>query len=337
MRTHILTAISACLVILTPAAAQETPSAAPMREIARGVHMLPGAFYENRGPDGNTIIFDAPRGLVVVDTGRHPWHSDAILAYAQARGRPIAAIVNSHWHLDHSTGNRRLTARFPDAQVYTSNAIDRALAEDGFLRRSEQSIRTRLEDPNLSAIAREEAEKSLATMAAADTLRPDVALAQSGRMRIGGRRFDVHVAERAATDADVWLYDRRSRVVVLGDLVTMPGPFLDTACPDQWRTALDQIWAVPFRVAIPGHGEPMTREDFDVYRLAFSAYLDCAASDAEASVCGERWAEAVASLSGDENSLSLTSQNARDTAQAYVGFLRRNGGSAPDCLNRMTQ
>lgn len=306
--------------------------AAPVRTLASGVIMLPGAFYENRGPDGNTVIFDAPHGLVVVDTGRHPWHSDAILAFAAARRRPIAAIVNTHWHLDHSSGNRRLTARYPDVRLFTSSAVERAISEGGFLARSLASARTRAADAALSGVSREETEKSIATMEDGDSLRPDQPLDASSRRRIAGRRFDVHVTDGAVTDADVWLYDRRTRIAVIGDLVTMPGPFFETACPNRWRAALDLVWAVPFRVAIPGHGEPMTREQFNAYRLAFGVYMDCVASDAEASVCAAGWTAGISSLSGDDSSLNLTQQNARDTAQAYVGFLRRNGGKSPDCL-----
>ena len=63
-----------------------------------------------QGPDGNTIVLDAPKGLIVVDTGRSPMHAQKILDYAKARGRPIAAILNTHWHLDHTTGNADLRA-----------------------------------------------------------------------------------------------------------------------------------------------------------------------------------------------------------------------------------
>ena len=82
-------------------------------------------------------------------------------------------------------------------------------------------------------------------------------------MRLAGRRLDVHVTAGAVTDADVWLYDRRTRVAVLGDLVTFPSPFFETACPNAWRAALDEVWATPFRIAVPGHGAPMTREQFN--------------------------------------------------------------------------
>jgi hypothetical protein len=61
--------------------------------IATGVWMIPGGIPSNREPDGNTYIFDAPNGLIVMDTGRHKWHRQAILDFAKARGRPIAAVV----------------------------------------------------------------------------------------------------------------------------------------------------------------------------------------------------------------------------------------------------
>ena len=64
-------------MLLATELAAQPPAAPPVRELAAGVHLQPGSFEAGRGPDGNTIIFDAPEGLVVVDTGRHVWHSDA--------------------------------------------------------------------------------------------------------------------------------------------------------------------------------------------------------------------------------------------------------------------
>src|SRR6266481_2385674 len=55
------------------------------REVAQGVWLIAGAIIPNREPDGNTVIFDAPEGLIVVDTGRHEWHRRAILAVSPTR------------------------------------------------------------------------------------------------------------------------------------------------------------------------------------------------------------------------------------------------------------
>src|SRR4051812_26929901 len=93
---------------------------------AEPYHFIPGRVpLDWQGPDGNTVVLDAPKGLIVVDTGRSPMHARAILDYAKQRGRPIAAIVNSHWHLDHTTGNADIRAVYPEAEVYASTAIRR--------------------------------------------------------------------------------------------------------------------------------------------------------------------------------------------------------------------
>ena len=66
-------------------------------------------------------------------------------------------------------------------------------------------------------------------------------------------------------------------------------PFMDTACPDGWRTALGHIAAVPFRTLVPGHGAVMMRADFTRWRAAFDALLDCAGSSAKRQTCIDGW------------------------------------------------
>ena len=313
------------------ALAAGTAAASEPQEIAPGVFLLRGAIVPERGPDGNTVIFEAPDGLVVVDTGRHAWHSDAILAFASARKLPIGAIVNTHWHLDHSSGNGRLRAAHPRARVYTTAAIDRALADDGFLARNLAGARPLLEDPKLSDIRKEEVKIFVATMEERDVLRPDVVVSQSGAMTIAGRSFDVRVTDGAVTDADLWLIDGASGVAVIGDLVTFPSPFFETACPDQWRESLEDVRASGFRSAIPGHGEPMSPEEFGAYRDAFAVFIACVNSDAKPAECASGWADGTARFFGDDGKQR---QAATQYAEYYVGLLRENGGRSRDCRAR---
>jgi hypothetical protein len=180
----------------------------------------------------------------------------------------------------------------------------------------------------MPAVQREEIQIFLDTMAQSQTLRPVVVVDRSQRMRLAGRRFDVHVTNGAVTDADVWLYDRRTRIAVIGDLVTFPAPFFETACPQRWREALDEVWATPFRTVIAGHGEPMTRNQFNTWRTAYGAFIDCAGGDTEAGACALAWAQATAAFNTDD----LSQRRATGMAEYYVGYLRENGGKSPDCL-----
>jgi glyoxylase-like metal-dependent hydrolase (beta-lactamase superfamily II) len=247
----------------------------------------PGHIDLDRGPDGNTVIFDAPEGLVVVDTGRHPEHAQAILDHAKKVGKPVAAIANSHWHLDHTTGNRDLLATYPQASLIATNAVEGALA--GFLARGRANAAQRLADPQLSADERARTERAVAAMDDRRAMVPADPVLHDGPAVIAGRRFELHVAWLAATEADLWLVAPDEGVAVVGDLVVAPSPFFDTGCEEGWTRALAAIDAAEWTTLIPGHGAPMTRADFTRWLTAFGNWLDCAKSDKSVAACTDGW------------------------------------------------
>src|SRR5207249_763196 len=187
-----------------------------------------------------------------IDTGRHATHRRKIEIFAEQRHTPIVAVINSHWHLDHVSGNIELRKAYPGMKVYGSDAIDEALR--GFLAKSAESLRRMLATEKLNPVERDEMATDLATIEAGDGLKPDVVLRGAETIAIGGRKLQTHVAKNAATAGDVWVFDPSSGVVFVGDLVTFPAAFLDTACSDGWKKALAEIDRVPFRIVAPGHG-----------------------------------------------------------------------------------
>ena len=92
--------------------------------------------------------------------------------------------------------------------------------------------------------------------------------------------------------------------------------------------SLDDVWATPFATAIPGHGPPMSRREFDTYRQAFGKFVACVRSDAAPPECASTWTDGIAPLLGDD---AARRKAATDNAGYYVGYLRNNGGKAPDC------
>lgn len=274
-------------ILLTAALAASASESAP---IADGVVLVPGGFVPGSQPDGNSVVFRAPDGYVVVDTGRHAAHTARVLE--RAAGAPLVAVVNTHWHLDHVGGNAKLRAAHPGAVFYASDAIDDALV--GFLadyRRQLVALAAQARDDGTRA----RFETEIGLIDTRDAMRPDVVVPADGSVSLGGRTFELHL-ERAATAGDVWLLDRATRTLVAGDLVTLPAPFLDTACPSGWRAALGRVAAAPFERLVPGHGPVMSREDFARWRFAFEALLDCAAGDGEAGACVDAWVDATAGL-----------------------------------------
>jgi glyoxylase-like metal-dependent hydrolase (beta-lactamase superfamily II) len=161
-----------------------------------------------------------------------------------------------------------------------------------------------------------------------EALRPDVPVTATGPRMIDGLALELHLAPNAATETDVWVYAPRSRIVAVGDLVTLPVPFLDTACVKGWRDALEQVAATPFETLVPGHGATMNRSQFGSYRNAFLGYTACAAASEPAASCAVQWLQATSGLRAPE---AAADARAREMAEEYVDVLRASGGNGLRC------
>jgi len=286
-------------------------------EIAPGVELVRGELVPGRQPDGNSVLLRGPAGFVMVDTGRHEAHTRKLLDFAAAAGAPVVAVVNTHWHLDHVSGNSLIRREISGVRVYASGAI--VEARQGFL----ATYRRQLE----GALAGEapEAQKAewreeMARIDAGDALVPDEIVTASGTRRLAGRELRIELVEKAVTAGDLYLFDAETSTLVAGDLVTLPVPFLDTACPANWRAALDRLAKEPFVRLVPGHGPVLDRAGFERYRQAFGGLLACAASGAPVAACAAAW-------TGDMGPLLEGSDPAfvRSLLDYYVGQVLRAG------------
>lgn len=292
--------------------------------IAPDLHLLRGAFVPGQQPDGNTVLLRGRRGWIVVDTGRHEAHTQAILRHASASGLPIGDIVNTHWHLDHVSGNALLRRAYPDADVHASPAIVAALG--GFLANYRRQLATLAERHPDSP----ELPNWVAEMARIDhgaRLHPTLPILENGRRRLAGRDLDIHLTTAAATDGDVWVYDIASRTLIAGDLVTLPVPFLDTACPAGWRRVLEELDDEAFTRLVPGHGPVMDRKAFRRYRGAFGRLVDCAGrGNRSAAACADAWVRDLGDLLAPADQA-----RARELLGYYVEQRLRGPGATADC------
>lgn len=280
------------LMLIAPlaAASAEVPA---LQHIAPGVELLAGQLQAGQSPDGNSEILRGPQGWVLIDSGRGGAHTQQLIDWIQRQALPLRAVINTHWHLDHIGGNARLRAAFPGLHIYAHPSLDAALV--GFHADNRRQLEAYL--PTLPADSPERARLQTEL----DLLKLDRALAatdavtRSSTLTLAGRRLEVQVSLHAVTEGDLWVFDPATRTLMAGDLVTLPVPLFDSACPEGWQAALARLDQKTFSVLVPGHGAPMSHRDFAVYRHAFDHLLHCAASGSQQD-CVDGWFSDAAPL-----------------------------------------
>jgi glyoxylase-like metal-dependent hydrolase (beta-lactamase superfamily II) len=280
--------VLAALLHVAPAAAQGgSPRDGELRALAPGVWLLPGRFERGRQPDGNSLLLQGPEGWALVDSGRHAEHTQALIDHVRASGRPLVAVLNTHWHLDHLGGNAMLRDAAPGLRAWAAPAV-----RDAVRRRmpaSAADLERMKADPQLDEATRRMVEIDLALYTRRAALEPDVLIEGPAQdLSLAGRPLRVGVAF-GVSGGDLWLLDPASGTLVVGDFVTLPVPFFDTACPERWQRSLAQLAALPFERVVPGHGPVMERADFERYRSAYDRLLACAASARAVGECSAGW------------------------------------------------
>lgn len=292
---------------------------------AGDITVIAGGFEPGHQPDGNSVVFAAPEGLVVLDTGRHPAHAQKILDFAARTKQPIVAVVNTHWHLDHVSGNPRLRASYPALKVHASNAIDGAM--HGFLADSRKQATAFLAQGDVPEAMRDEIQADMATIDSGKAVYPDVIIDHAGERVLAGRKFQVGL-DHAATRGDVWLYDPTRRYLASGDLVTLPVPFLDTGCATKWSAALARLDALGFERAAPGHGPVLDHDQFHAYRQAFDGFVQCAAGDSPETDCAAGWVRDAGTLIDESDRTRVDGM-----LGYYVGVVRDQARQAKLCAD----
>lgn len=156
------------------------------------------------GPDANSVAAAGEEGIVLVDGGSASW-SDALLTrvadtFAQ---RPIRALLNTHWHEEHTGSNVVLGERGVEIVAHENTKL--WLGTEVRVRWSGKTYAP-LPAPGL----------------------PTTTLYESSGLQLGSVRVDCRYLMNAHTDGDLCVYFPDENVLVAGGAVSNDGwPLID--------------------------------------------------------------------------------------------------------------
>ena len=204
-------------------------------QLTDDVHMYAGI-------GGNVGVLVTRDGAVVVDTMTFVRQGDAIRAkVAELTPQPIVAVLNTHYHLDHTHGN----PAFPIGTKVVSTA--KTLAHLQTLDADYWKDRP-----------------------AKDLLPNDTFDGATKEIKVGGKTVRAYYFGRGHTDGDMVVLFVEDRVLHTGDLLFnghYPNIDLEAGgSVKQWPATLDKVLALPFDSVIPGHGPPASRRTVERFR-----------------------------------------------------------------------
>jgi glyoxylase-like metal-dependent hydrolase (beta-lactamase superfamily II) len=246
--------------------------------LAEGVYAIEHQDNGDGFASENTMVVIGSRQVLVVDAGFLP--SDAKEDIAQIRrwtDKPVAFLLNTHFHNDHNFGNRAYLEAFPGitivAQEETKLDMDRF--GPGSAARVERG-RARLEA--MAASGRTQAGKVLTSEemgqvrqalthrgAVLDEMRgvefqsATMTFARGVSIDLGGRVVELKFLGRGNTAGDAVAWLPRDRIVATGDLLVYPLPYAYDGYPSEWATTLGNLAELKPAILVPGHG-PVERD-----------------------------------------------------------------------------
>src|SRR5436190_15954480 len=104
-RIKILAALVAIACLSLSVAAYQQAGRGQAQARVVDVDKLRDNLYVLRGGGGNTAIFIAANGVVVVDTKNPGWGQPILEKIKTLTDKPVTTIINTHTHGDHVSGN----------------------------------------------------------------------------------------------------------------------------------------------------------------------------------------------------------------------------------------
>jgi len=263
MARRVVRAIRTALIASTLAwpalaAAQDSPVIKINAEAARSdikITPLRGGVSMLEGSGGNIGVLVVPGEKFMVDAGIAISKDKLAKALASLSPDRVTAVVNTHWHWDHTDGNAWLHDSGAEIVAHPRTAQYVAQVE-------------RVDDWTYTF------------QPLTPSGQPRVLVKDRKQYTVGGEQVDVVAIPPAHTDGDLYVHFKNADVLFVGDTYWNGiYPFIDNehggGIDGMIRAAdLSLKMAGPRTIVIPGHGPPATRADLAEYRTMLQTIRD---------------------------------------------------------------
>jgi cyclase len=249
-----------------------------VRKLADGVYLILHPIAPDHFTEGNTTVIIGDAAVLVVDSCYLPSSArEDIAQIRQWTDTPVRYLVNTHWHNDHTQGNAAYAEAYPAINIVAQSEtaklipirVPAYIAEyPKRIERFKQEIATQkdpggkpltqaqIDDLKIAVSGGEEANKAVSAEFRNLKVRaPDLAFDRELDVNLGNRQVQLRFLGRGNTAGDAVAYLPKEKILVAGDLVDSPVPFLYGGFPVEQIETLKRMNELDFDTLIPGHGD----------------------------------------------------------------------------------
>jgi cyclase len=258
-----------------------------VQKIGAGVYAVVRKEPPGLTVNGNCVLIINDDHVIVVDTTLTPGSAREVLKeLRKLTSKPVKYVINTHWHDDHIIGNQVFRDAFPGAlfiahtntreYLPTTGLTNRkqALSEQGYpgfitalqsrLQKDESVFGGPMDDEERATYASDIriAQRYLAENPGVEIVLPTITLTDRLTLHDRTRTIEVRYLGRGHTSGDVVVHLPKEHIVITGDLVISPVPYVGSpqSHPGEWGVTLEKLLALQPSIIVPGHG-PVLRDD----------------------------------------------------------------------------
>ena len=243
-------------------------------KVDEGVYMIRHPDDPTGFPNGNTTVIIGEREVLVVDSCYQPSETRKdITQIRQWTDKPVRYLLNTHWHGDHVMGNNTYWEAFPQlaiiAHVETQKQIEGYVSSFlGRYLKTTTDMRQRLETGKaedgkpLTEEARKKLQETLRAREQVHTefkdfvkRTPNLSFDQELNLDLGNREVQIKFLGRGNTKGDAVVYLPNEKILIAGDLLDHPVPYLGGGFPSELVKTLQKMTQLDVQTIVPGHGD----------------------------------------------------------------------------------
>ena len=242
-------------------------------KLAEGIYAIRHQDAPDTFPQGNTTVIVGEREVLVVDSCYLPSSArEDIAQIRQWTNKPVRYLVNTHWHYDHTMGNGVYWEAFPQLSIVAHRETAKQSANynpgwfERFPRRAD-ALRRVLNDGKdangkvLSDGEKKEYEDAIkgldpvyAEFKALTDKTPTLTFDSELTIDLGNREVQIKHVGRGNTAGDAIVYLPQEKILISGDLIVHPVPYMFGGYPSDFVKTLDKLNGMDFQTIVPGHG-----------------------------------------------------------------------------------